>query len=102
MWFTDHQQDTKCLGEEDREREEKNQRMSKLAVLNYHRALPCSTCASRHNKELLEALMSFTGRHKGFCDKPKAEDMELVNECSVKCRGSDTDTNSLDRLNLPS
>lgn len=50
MWFTDHQQDTKCLGEEDREGEEKKQRMSKVAVLNYPAALPCSTCASRHKK----------------------------------------------------
>lgn len=50
-------------------------------------------------KELLEPLMSFTGKHKTFCDKPKAEDMDLVNECAG---GSDTDTNRLDRLNSSS
>lgn len=47
MCFTD----TKCLGEEDREREEKKQRMSKVAALNYHTVLPCSTCASRQKKK---------------------------------------------------
>lgn len=94
MWFTDHQEDTKCLGEEDREREEKNQRTSKLAVLNDGTVLPCSTCASRHKKkELLQSLMSFTGRHKSICGQPKAEDTELVNELLCVCTvGSDTDS----------
>lgn len=93
MWFTDHQEDTKCLGEEDRKKAEKNQRRSKLAVLNYSTVLPCSTCASRDKKkELLESLMSFTGRHKSICGQPKAEDTELVNELLCVYSGKCTDT----------
>lgn len=103
MCFTDHQQNTKCPGEEDREREEKKQRMSKLAVLNYCTVLPRPTCASRHkNRAFWSHWCHLLASTKPSETNQRLRTWNLWMKCSVcvQWEVAQTQENTLDRPSL--